>query len=764
METKRPLKCKAVRKFLLLAFCSVGGLVAAAASTAQSSGVGDDDTKEIVVTALRRDGFVQTTPVSVSAVSGDSLAKANIQDLTDLKSVPGLTFVDGGSAGVRLVVRGIQTVGEPTVGLYYDEMPVTGAVGASSDAGGSMPELKLFDVKHIEVLRGPQGTLYGAGAMGGSVKVIFNKPTNRFGAALDASVSDTAHGGGSGTLQAMLNVPLVEDLLAARVVLFTSDTAGYTDNIVLKRKGLDKEHSKGGRLTVRLTPTPSFTVDATALYQDDHGDRPMWRLEAGPYNATNQVRLPTDQVLSAYNVTAQWVLNGVVATGAVTVDTRKLFSASGDPSYYFQSNLNNAAICARLRGSGSSCSADQQAAFNAYVLPFVHSVVAAAQKNSTTTAELRLSSSGAEGFTWTVGGYYSKREGRNDNQQFATDPDSGDILVPHLIQTERVIDDQLQQSAFFGEGSYELFPGLRLTLGTRYFSYKRTVGGATVVPLDLINAVKSNYAVVQSKESRWISKANLAYTLAPKILIYTEVSEGYRPGGVNQVLGLPPVLQPYEADSLRNYEFGAKTRSFGNRLIVNLAAYHSDWKDMQVLGQTTLGPFQFISNAGAAEVDGVEFESAWKVSAGFTVRANAGYSNARLSADQINLNIFANGRKGDRIPYVPRVTASVEAEYEWKASQGLEGYARVAMTSIGERFSEFRPTSTYYRRLKGYETVSTRIGVRAPDVGWGAYLYAENLFDRVGLTNATASAVSTGHTLVTSISPRTVGVNLKRVF
>ena len=160
------------------------------ASTDTSSATG---IPEIIVTATKRETGLQETPLSISAVTGASLADSGVQDLSHLtQSVPGLVFEDDGPAATRVTIRGIRSVGEPTVGLYYDETPVSGAIGSANDAGGSTPLAKLFDVQRVEVLRGPQGTLYGSGSMGGTLRVIFNKPDFTYEAAVDADAVTTS--------------------------------------------------------------------------------------------------------------------------------------------------------------------------------------------------------------------------------------------------------------------------------------------------------------------------------------------------------------------------------------------------------------------------------------------------------------------------------------------------------------------------------------------------------------------------------------------
>ncbi len=747
----------------LWAGVALGGLMAAVmASAAAAQAVDAQSGTEVVITALKRETTLQSTPLSVSAVSGDALRRANIQDISDLHGIPGLSFVDGGPSYTRIVIRGIQTVGEPTVGLYYDETPVTGLISSTADAGGSMPELKLFDANRVEVLRGPQGTLYGSGSMGGALKILFNKPAPTYSAMIDASASETAHGGSGHVVQGMLNLPVIRDKLAIRVVGFDETSAGYIDNTVLNLKDINETRSKGGRLLFRLTPVENLTIDAGAIYQETHGDRPMWNLESGPYNATNRVRLPTDEIMAIYNVTAKWVDHGLTWVGTASATNRKDYSALGDPSYYFQTDLNNPAMCARIRGF--ACSPSDVAAFNAYVQNYVYGVVEAVQKAHTTTAELRVSSDETRRLTWTAGGFYSDRKGRDSNNQFKVDPVTGQAYLPWIVQTTRLIDDELKQSALFGEASYKITSRLVLTGGLRFVDYQRLVGGNQVVGLDLVNAKPSSYAVVKSSEHKWLSKLNLAYTYSDNVLLYTQAAQGFRPGGDNQVLGLPQALAAYRSDSLWDYEAGIKTRAFGNYLTVDADVYKIDWSDMQVMGQNpALGPFSFVANAGAARIVGEEVEAALRLGA-LRLSANAGYADARLSENQTNSNITANGLRGDRIPYVPKVSGSVGADYERDLGHGWRGSADIDAVYASESFSEFRPTNIYYRRLPAYTAVNLRIGAASAGRGWGVYAFVDNLFDRVGIVSETATAISAGHTLVTSIAPRTVGLNVRKTF
>ncbi|MDB6046658.1 MAG: TonB-dependent receptor, partial [Gammaproteobacteria bacterium] len=294
----------------LAALCA-GGAWAQTPPTSGSAGTETatadvSQVEEVVVTALKRDTKLQDTPIAISAISGETIAKSGVQNIGDFaKSVPSLTFVDSGPTSRQIVIRGIQAAGEPTVGLYYDETPVTGSVGASSNAGGNTPELALFDVERVEVLRGPQGTLYGSGSMGGTLRVIYNKPVYRYEANVDASVTTTDGAGGPGFgVSAMANMPVIADKLAVRVVLNDSTQGGWIDNTFLGRNNLYAATSHGGRVLIGFQPLDNLTIDGSAFLQRTKAASTSWSAKAGPYDSTAQALLPREDDLDLYSLTA----------------------------------------------------------------------------------------------------------------------------------------------------------------------------------------------------------------------------------------------------------------------------------------------------------------------------------------------------------------------------------------------------------------------------------------------------------------------------
>jgi iron complex outermembrane recepter protein len=732
------------------------------ASTDTSSATG---IPEIIVTATKRETSLQETPLSISAVTGASLADSGVQDLSHLtQSVPGLVFEDDGPAATRVTIRGIRSVGEPTVGLYYDETPVSGAIGSANDAGGSTPLAKLFDVQRVEVLRGPQGTLYGSGSMGGTLRVIFNKPDFTYEAAVDADAVTTPGASGGYDAEGMVNVPLISDKLAARAVVYGESLGGYVDNTFLNEHNINNYRNDGGRLLLRFVPTKDLTIDGSYFYQDLNGQDPSWYASAGPYNSLAQTQLPVSDRLQIYNLTARWDFHRFVAT-AVVSDTERKTADTGDVSPFIENYENNPGDCAVFRGGGNPCSTEQQTAFNAYVASKVPSALYDVQYVSNPTAEVRLSSAGKNFLDWTVGGFYSDRTSHANNSELLADPLTGALLPqPQNNVYTRLIYDRLRQLAGFGEGSAHLTDAFTLTFGARYFDYTRDVGGSTPMGLDLVGASDAPYRQVSSAQNGWVTKTNLSYQFSNTLLVYATASQGFRPGGVNQVLGLPNALTPYQSDSLWNYELGTKTSWLDNRLIFDIDGYLIDWTNMQVNGQTPNGAFSFITNAGAARVKGIETDITALPVENLQIQANASILHAALTENQVNANVLGPGVTGDDIPYVPRFTGGISVQYTQPLTSHFSGMARIDESYVGSSHSEFNDSDGFDTELPAYALTNVRIGVESPHKDWGAYLYANNLFNKDAITFSMASAISLGQNEVTSARPRTIGLNFRKSF
>jgi outer membrane receptor protein involved in Fe transport len=662
----------------------------------------------------------------------------------------------------------VTAAGEPTVGVYYDESPVSGSVGTTSDAAGSTPDFRLFDVERAEVLRGPQGTLYGSGSMGGTVRIIYEKPkADRIEAAFGGTMSAVQSGGVGASADAMVNVPIVNDVIALRVVGNYNQFAGYVDNAYYGRKNINDGYSYGGRALLRITPTDALTVDLAAYYEKVATNSPRWIAETGQ-------RYVTDGRSESGNYDTNRIFSGTlnydfgpVALTAVTTYFHRDRIVVGDVSDTFNGR-NNAAGCQRYHLSNArACTPTELSDYLNLTNRILFSSLYQPQFVKNWTNELRLSSTGDGPFNWTVGVFSEDRKTEVRSTLLTADPASG-LLQPFVdanIFYDRTINDHLKQKAAFAELSYKFFDKLTLTAGARYFDYDKTVGGRVDKGQEHYVSKVTPFQEARSKEDGVVYKFNASYEVNPDYMVYVQASQGFRPGGVNQVIGLPAALAAYTSDSLWNYEVGVKTHPMAG-VYFNLTGYRIDWDNLQVSGRTsgTGSVFGLISNAGAARIEGVEAELNATPLSGLSLSANLGYTNARLSEDQISEVVVATGRKGDRLAFVPKWNASGSAEYTWGLTDTFDGVARVDAAYVGSSYSTLSKVDAFRRKVDSYELVNARVGLQAVDSDWNVFLFVNNVFNAAAVNSRSSSSNTGGKTTVFSAPPRTVGISLLKRF
>lgn len=705
----------------------------------------------ITITATKRSTSVQQTALAVTAITAETLRDTGAVDVKDYaRLVPGLSVQDNGPGASRLSMRGIYSTGEATTSLYYDETPVSGTVGTTNDAGGRSPELDLFDVERIEALRGPQGTLYGAGSMGGSVRVIFEKPwLDTYAAKLQSGYSVTQGGDPSWNTHLMLNAPLVKDVLGARAVLYKGRTGGYVDNTYLGKDDVNDAEREGGRLMLRYRPIEDLTVDASFSSSNTEAGPAFWSPRAGVrYGSVARTLAPYEDHTHISNLTLNWDLGWATLTGVSSYfDRTSLYSI--DTTQLFE---RYAAAVPSLRS---------------YLQGISPAVLLYPGRTRNWSNEWRLSSNGNAVLDWTAGVFAENRRNGLFSQIALADAGTGQARTPYSLIMRRHIYDQLEQQAAFGEATWHASERLDATLGLRYYRYDKTVTGYTDIPLALVGAPLRGLAEADASESGWLKKLNVAYRPSRALMFYATVADGLRPGGANQVIGLSEALTAYRADSLWNYEVGAKSSWLDDSLRLNAALYQIDWKDMQITGVTANGSFGFLTNAGKARLRGTEWELSWRPLAGLEVGATANYIDAKLVADQINNDVQVTstlGREGDRIPYIPRLTASFYGSWRWSLSSALDGMARLDTSYVDEAYSTFRPADPARARFGGYATVNARIGVESVESRWSGYLYVNNLFNRDALITSNYNTSFYPQGMGYALTPRTIGVDLQYNF
>ncbi len=677
---------------------------------------GEASFEEIIVTAQKRDERLQDVPLSISALTMIQIENMGAASFTDYaRAVPGLSFIDRGPGRNAITIRGITTGAEQgkqaLVGIYFDEMPVS--------APSFQPDLNLFDIERVEVLRGPQGTLYGAGSMGGAIKLIAAKPhMTEFAAKADATLATTRHGDESVRFNAMVNAPIVEDKVAVRVVGYYRNEGGYIDNVGLGKKDVNDEETYGGRLSVRFTPNEKLTITANVFFQDtevggtQEGDLSLGRLLQS--RAVGEIR---EDDFRQYNLTVNYDLGWAELVSSST---------------YFDRDFREIRDISSFFGGAAAVWLDNS-------IPI-----------ETFSQEARLASTGDGPFKWLVGVFYTDQ--RDDLGQLAAH-DGLFGLPPSVVLLDNLIENKMEQIAFFGEATYDLTSRLHATVGLRWFDVDQSFASATSGLIAGGDSTDSGDASQNKANPKFL----LSYDATDDAMFYAQAAQGFRIGGANKTNPINPstgTLDPseYKADTLWNYELGVKTSWLNNRLTINAALYYIDWKDIQITIFRDDG-FSYIGNAAKARSKGGELEITARPVDGLNISAAVGYTDAKLQKDAPGLG----GLKGDRIPLVPRFTFSSSARYSFALTDALGGFAQFDYQHVGKSYNAFSQGSPDLQR--SYDLGHARVGVNMEQ--WEMSLFVNNLWDeRADLFVDTLL----GDTRANVNRPRTIGVNLKANF
>jgi outer membrane receptor protein involved in Fe transport len=691
-------------------------------------------------------------------VSAETLAKKGALDFMDFAaSVPGFTILDSGPAQRRPVIRGIQGAGEGEVGIYYDEFAITSTPGATNDAGRFTPDVKLFDVQQVQILRGPQGTLFGAGSQGGTIQTTFNKPDlDEYSGTVATDFGTITHGTQNVRFNGAVNLPLVEGTLGMRLVGYRTEYGGFVDNTTLGETDINSGRTSGGRAALRYAPTNRLTIDFLALYNRTHFD-------AGHQAIVSEGELKSN-VPALDPLTDEVQLYGL--TGRYNFDFATLVAnaASYRRDIFFNFTFPNLAIpWAHSVAQGLSPYSPGQ--------PTVGTAnVQQPQDVEAETLEVRLNApDGDAPFQWTVGGFYQDRSAFvRSTLPFVGADGRPDPQFP--LFADRTIRSALDQRAGFGELSYEFFGKLTATAGGRWQRF--TAEQASAFRINTGGSLGTNeYTARDFAESKFIKRFNLAYQVTDSLMGYGTYSEGFRAGGANQAVNDPTVPAGYGSDTVKNYEVGFKSQWFDRVLTINADYYRMDWENIQVQGSTPSGLFRFTTNAGQAQIDGVELEAHARPIRGLDLALTYGRTIARLTKDKpVNPGLNASGYEGDRLPQVPERLASFSADYVWPLgnarslsfftnyhyvgkSQNLFSPS-LADTVTGARTTTPDPGFAY---MPAYSVVDLRVSLMSER--WSAAVYANNIGNERGITNIMWNSPFTPGRYTYYITPRVLGVS-----
>ncbi len=748
-------------KHTLLAGCVASVLPAAAiAQTVTDTGL-----ETIVVTATRRALEVQDVPQTINVFSEQSLKDLGSQDFANLaNSVAGVELRQDQAGQGSVGIRGILPLDEGNLyggpnsasGVYVGELPLS--------AAGRFPVLSPFDMQRVEVLKGPQGTLFGEGSLAGTVRFIpIAADSTGFDAAADMLYSGTTGGGDNFIVNGMVNVPLATDLAALRVAGYYRDMGGYTnarisDGITVFKtiEDANTEESSGGRALLTFTPGDDLRITLLALMNGtDNGFR-----NRATKNLTGSfsVEEHAEDDLDAYNFELDYDFSFAQLVASYSYTDRTI------NAYYDQSGF-----VPIVKGAYALLSAATGLPF-----PTVTGVYGKQDMGSRADiGDIRLVSKADGAFQWTVGAFYRQTDTlyRLDGNSIDAVPPpiwaavtgaltGGAIRIPDALVSKSTA--TYDQWAIYGEASYDLGDSWQFLAGGRLFEETRdSVATWSSAFAFLTGGAVPGTARSDGDSTLFLPKASVTYHFNPDVLGYALYNEGFRSGGQNDFLALTGGPPDYDPETLDNVELGLKSVLLDNSVIVNVSLYYMDWHDLQqVVAQGIGGIGESIDNVGDAHSAGVDFETRWRATDSLEFALTASLLQAELDNDVVLPPSAGNlvVPKGTRIPGTSDNSFSVGATYRFPAFAGTQGFLGGRVTERGDIISSL---DTYKETTSGATTLDLRIGIEADN--WQLYLFGGNVTNSaVPLRQDPAIDDSyTGQPLYYWGSPRTIGVNLR---
>ena len=726
----------------------------------------------IIVTAQKRSQAITEVPQSISVVGGDTLERQQADSFTDyVELVPSLSLTQSNPGETRVILRGVNTgsVGS-TVAIYVDETPF----GSSSSLGNAAVlagDFDTFDLERVEVLRGPQGTLYGSNALGGVIRFVTTKPQLGVVEGRAQAGIETVKGGGTGWLaNGVVNVPL-GDTLAVRASGFYRKEAGFIDAIGRTfEEEIDEAKIYGGRISALFEPTSTLSVRLSALAQNIRAGSPS-SYDADP--ATN------DPILVDPNTGDP--LTGYVRTEFYPEDNDvdyRLYNGTIDLDLGF-ATATSVTSFGKLEQHQVS---DNTIAFGPTVT-FVYQTFGgrtddvgvfldAPLDQEKFTQELRLSSNDGP-FEWLVGGYYTDEKVRLQQSLIPFTLNTGALFDPTVLGFADLLilnlDSEYEEVAAFANASIELTPRWEVGGGIRYSHNEQSVTQTERGAFQPLQGLPSpNITVGDSSEDVVTWSANTRYELSDFSSIYARVAKGYRPGGPNVV---PPGAAAdfpiqYDADTLISYEIGFRGETVDGAFTFDGAAYYLDWNDILIFGafDSAIGPVGANDNGGGARVYGAEFTATVRPTDGFTLVFNGAYNDAKLTDDTPPVT---GGLDGDELPFTPKLTATLSADYEWSLGGDVLAFVGGDVRLVSDQAAGFDQTyrGLFGRRLEvdAYDKVDLRAGVSFENFSVTAF--ARNITNSRGLTNIGDLGNRPGTLLAASpIRPRTFGLTAAASF
>jgi iron complex outermembrane receptor protein len=676
---------------------------------------------ELVVTSGRKPELAGRAPYAVTAVAGHDLETNSIDDLRELASqVAGMTVTNLGPGRDKVLLRGMSDgvftgLTQSTVGLYLDDVPVT--------YNAPNPDLRLIDVARVEVMRGPQGTLYGSGSIGGIVRIVTHKPDlDVLSGSVMTGLSDTRSGGLNTELELIGNLPVIPGRVALRGVLYRESDAGYVSDVTLGLNHVNRVIRDGGRVALGVEVAPEWTVTVGGVHQSiEDRDTQYVTRGLGTFQRSGQVQEPHDNDFDEIYATVE----GHGRWGQLT------WSAAG-LRHVLDSRYDATAVMPILAGAPGVGVLDDHRRIGILV------------------SELAYASPEGRRLRW-LGGAFASVGDIASTMNLTRRP------IPTQVYYEKRT-DSIDEIAVYGEASYDLFPRVNLTAGARWFRFTFDTNS------DVLQGAGTRVFRGSSSAKGVSPKVALRYQWRDTAIFYAQVSEGYRPGGFNTA---GPIGQKFDGargnpsrefdfDELWNYEAGAKLRLWRDRLAVRLAAFYARWYNIQS-DQFLSSGLPYAVNVGDGSDLGLEAEIVWRLSHRLTLTA------AGLVADPelISQNPEFDSRRNAGLPGVPPRSGSLGLRYVQPVGEGLELTLNGTVTYVGASFLSFAAQRP--ERMGDYATGKLSASIASERLE--ATLFVDNPFNTHGDTFAFGNPFRLGRDLVsTPLRPRTVGVQLRARF
>jgi outer membrane receptor protein involved in Fe transport len=777
------------------------------AGAAMSSGIADADTaadadsgtlQEITVTAQKRVSTVQDTPISIAATSGDELQARGITSFANLaQSTPGVSLKSEGPSQTEVEMRGMTSSGgnSATVGFYLDDIPLTGPAGAQN--GHVVIDPSLYDLDRIEVLRGPQGTLFGSGSMGGTVRLITNQPNlTEFHASAESILSGTEGGGFNHDDNFMLNLPLIDDKLALRVVGTENYTSGWIDRIVanpfplvspsgtmrgdVQNAPIENQYPGSNayqlyafRTTLLWKPTDNLSVTPSVFYETSLQNG-ISAFDSVPGTLAHyqpfDIAEPLSDRITSFSLNVTYHLDSFDVT-SVTARWNRRSTQIEEAS----ENFNNPATAATYASNNGLPNPG-------YYGPNGSGPESGEEDDPSRqfSEELRFSSKSDGRLTWVGGLYYSDFNSvwtfNGTTPNFSAYEDLGTFeraTTPNWFDAYSPTTEK--QYAIFGDATYALTDELKADIGLRFNKYDYEFSSCiSGWGSGMGAAAPSCSGLITQDPSKTSPKINLSYTFSPDLMTYLTAANGFRPGGGNAVYPTTGAAwgpafaasgytggkwpSTYAPDSVWSYELGEKARFFDRRLTVNTSVYYEHWSNIQL--EAYPNDWALNINGNYATIYGGEIDTLAVLGGGFNLEITAGYLQEHRDGGPHWLIAPT-----DKLPEVPAVNGEVILSYLKPLSDKYSFTGRVETSYTGSRYSLAFPVPYQvigaYVQLPGYSLTNIRAGIQSTD-HWSATLFVNNVTNKhAELENLyLENEPSAAYNRIITNQPLTAGVDL----